>query len=101
MFLWGYLKNMYWCFTPVFYSKFYIVSGSLWFLFTVINSKREVGKMPVAGYKTITVTQEIYDKLEVLAKEDNRSVSNETNTLVLDADKKRQKTRKNAQVEAP
>lgn len=49
--------------------------------------------MPVPGYKNITVTKECYYKLEVLAKEDNRSVSNETEFLIINADKNRQKPR--------
>lgn len=50
--------------------------------------------MPVAGYKNITVIKEIYAKLEILAKEDNRSVSNEAEFLIINADKNRRKTRK-------
>ena len=52
--------------------------------------------MPVEGYKNITVTEEIYCKLEILAKEDNRSVSNEAEFLVMNADKNRRKARKKA-----
>ncbi len=53
--------------------------------------------MPVPGYKNITVTEEVYGKIEVLAKEDNRSVSNEAEQLIINADKNRRKSRKKAQ----
>lgn len=52
--------------------------------------------MPVPGYKNITVTEEVYGKIEILAKEDNRSVSNEAEQLIINADKNRRKTRKKA-----
>jgi predicted CopG family antitoxin len=54
-----------------------------------------VGKvMPVPGYKNITVTEEVYGKLEILAKEDNRSVSNEAEHLIIKADKNRKRSQK-------
>ena len=56
--------------------------------------------MPVEGYKNITVIKEIYAKLEILAKEDYRSVSNEAEFLIINADKNRRKTRKKTSEES-
>ncbi len=53
--------------------------------------------MPVAGYKNITITEEIYGKLQILAKEDHRSVSNEAEFLIINAYRNRRKTRKKAE----
>lgn len=56
--------------------------------------------MPVPGYKNITVTEEVYGKLEVLAKEDSRSVSNEAEHLIIKADKNRKRSQKAIAAEA-
>ncbi|MCL5949474.1 MAG: hypothetical protein M1490_03240 [Candidatus Bathyarchaeota archaeon] len=49
---------------------------------------------------SITVTCEVYDKIEKLAKEDNRSVKKEAEYLILNAHKNREKLRKKAKAEA-
>jgi predicted CopG family antitoxin len=50
--------------------------------------------MPVPGYKNITITKEVYQKIEILAKLDNRSVSNEAEHLIINADRNRKRAAK-------
>ncbi|MDR0372670.1 MAG: hypothetical protein LBI79_03805 [Nitrososphaerota archaeon] len=43
--------------------------------------------MPASGFKNITVTQEVYTKLEIMAKNDKRSIGKEVEHLLESAKK--------------
>lgn len=43
--------------------------------------------MPLKGYKTLTIKEEVYEKLEKRAKKENRSITNMAETIILEATK--------------
>ncbi len=57
--------------------------------------------MPVKGFKTITIRQDVYAKIETLAKDEHRSIPDEIEHLVENENKNACKKQKRLATQAP